>query len=63
MAMEIIDFFIKHGKFHDPLHTFIRPKLFNPYSAKLGNLHFQPLEAVSRYSDPRLQEAGNICKS
>ena len=31
----------------------------NPYSAKINNLNFQPLEVVSRYRDPQLQVAEN----
>ena len=32
----------------------------DPYSAKLNNLNFHPLEVVSRYRDPQLQVAENI---
>ena len=31
----------------------------NAYPAKLNNFNFQPLEVVSRYRDPQLQEAEN----
>ena len=38
---------------------------FKGWSAKLNNLNFHPLEAVSRYRDPQLQagEITHICSS
>ena len=32
---------------------------FNPLTAKLFNLNFHPLEVVSRWHDPQLQESEN----
>ena len=32
---------------------------FNPFTAKLFNLNFHPLEAVSRWRDPQLQVSEN----
>ena len=33
--------------------------LVNPYPAKLNNVHFQPLDVVSRSRDPQRQVAEN----
>ena len=44
------------------LPTLLRWHLhLNPWSTKRRNLHFQPLEVVSRYRDPQLQVTENVC--